>query len=232
MPLTEVETRLFTLPSDRDLIFYCYNGGRSQWAASLVGESEICKKNVYHLMGGLMAWEGKILPDYPKVQIFDEDLNLEQMLATAMDLEKGAWRFYQYALDKFSDDPIRSTFEQVSIAEKAHATRVYRFWKKFKQNPPPFDRLYQSLKGEILEGGNSFDDACRRLESIQKNVCPSVIDIAMTIEYSAFELYKLAAERTENPEARATFLSIAQAEKAHMRALTQAIKLCPTHESS
>ena len=27
MPLAEFETRLFTLPSDRDLIFYCANGG-------------------------------------------------------------------------------------------------------------------------------------------------------------------------------------------------------------
>lgn len=55
MPLAEVETRLFSLPAERDLIFYCHNGGRSQWAASLVGEGEVCQKNVYHLMGGLLA---------------------------------------------------------------------------------------------------------------------------------------------------------------------------------
>jgi rhodanese-related sulfurtransferase len=48
MPLTEVETRLFTLPSNRDLIFYCANGGRSQWAASLAGEGEVSKKTVFH----------------------------------------------------------------------------------------------------------------------------------------------------------------------------------------
>ncbi|MBT8367382.1 MAG: rhodanese-like domain-containing protein, partial [Deltaproteobacteria bacterium] len=35
MPLAEVEARLYSLPTDRDLIFYCHNGGRSQWAASL-----------------------------------------------------------------------------------------------------------------------------------------------------------------------------------------------------
>ena len=48
MPLSEVETRLFTLPSDRDLIFYCANGGRSQWAASLAGEAAVSGKSVYH----------------------------------------------------------------------------------------------------------------------------------------------------------------------------------------
>ena len=41
MPLAEVESRLFSLPTDRDLVFYCHNGGRSQWAASLAGEGEI-----------------------------------------------------------------------------------------------------------------------------------------------------------------------------------------------
>ena len=67
MPLTQVETRLYTLPSDRDLIFYCANGGRSQWAASLAGEGEVSTKTVYHLMGGMQAWEGKTLSGYPKV---------------------------------------------------------------------------------------------------------------------------------------------------------------------
>ena len=232
MPLTEVETKLFTLPSNRDLIFYCYNGGRSQWAASLVGESEICKKKVYHLMGGLLAWKGKVLPDYPKVQIFNKDQNLEQLLTTAMDLEKGAWRFYQHARDKFSQEPIRPILDQVSIAEKAHASLVYRFWKRFKHNPPTFDRFYHSLKGDILEGGQNFEDTCRQLEAIQYRGCQGIIDLAMTIEYSAFELYRVMAEITDDPDARETFITIAQAEKAHMRALTNAIRLCPEEQTN
>jgi rhodanese-related sulfurtransferase len=227
MPLSEVETRLFTLPSNRDLIFYCANGGRSQWAASLAGEAEVCTKTVYHLMGGMQAWEGKALSGYPKVRIFDKDQTLETLLATAMNLEKGAWRFYQYAISKFSDDPIRPTLEQVSIAEKAHATLIYRIWKKFQHNPPPFDRIYQGLEGEILEGGHNFEETCRHLDAVRKHGCASVIDLAMTIEYSAFELYRTMAERSENSEAQSTFLSIAQAEKAHMRALTRALDQCP-----
>ena len=232
MPLAEVETKLFTLPAERDLIFYCYNGGRSQWAASLAGGSEISKKTVYHLMGGLMAWKGKILPDYPKIRVFDKDQNLEQLLTTAMDLEKGAWRFYQYAKEKFGEDPIRPILDRVSIAEKAHASLVYRFWKTFKHNPPTFIRIYQSLEGKILEGGQNFEDTCRQLEAVQYRGCQGIIDLAMTIEYSAFELYRAMAERTDNPVARETFLTIAQAEKAHMRTLTNAIRLCPEEKTN
>ena len=45
-------------------------------------------------MGGLLARNGKILPGYPKVQIFDRTQELEQLLTIAMDLEKaicGLW---------------------------------------------------------------------------------------------------------------------------------------------
>jgi rhodanese-related sulfurtransferase len=232
MPLSEVETRLFTLPADRDLIFYCANGGRSTWAASLAGEGEVSNKTVYHLMGGMMAWEGKTLSGYPKVKIFDRDQTIEELLATAMDLEKGAWRFYQYAREKYNEDPIRLTLEQVSIAEKAHATLIYRFWQKFQHNPPPFDQVYQDLRGEILEGGHNFEETCRHLDSVQKHGCAAVIDLAMIIEYSAFELYRTMAERSEDSEAQSIFLSIAQAEKAHMRALTRAINQCPQNNRS
>ena len=83
-----------------------------------------------------------------------------------MDLEKGAWRFYRYAMDKFSEDPIHQIFEQISIAEKGHAKLIYRFFKKYKSNPPPFDKLYDSLKGEILEGGQGFKEACQNLEEV------------------------------------------------------------------
>ena len=183
-------------------------------------------------MGGMLEWQGKTLSGYPKVKIFNKEKSLENLLATAMDLEKGAWRFYQYAKEKYSEDPICLTLEQVSIAEKAHATLIYRFWQNLQDNPPPFDRVYQDLSGEILEGGHNFEETCRRLDSVQNHGCTAVIDLAMTIEYSAFELYRTMAERSENSEAQSIFLSIAQAEKAHMRALARAINQCPEHKKS
>jgi len=232
MPLPEVEAGLFSLPSDRDLIFYCRNGGRSQWAASLAGEGEVSEKNVYHLMNGILGWKEKILPGYPRVQIFEKDQNLEQLLKTAMDLEKGAWRFYQYVIDRYPEDPIRPILEQVSIAEKAHANLIYRFWRQFQKNPPLFARLYQELNGNILEGGQSFEDACRLLEAADTQGSPAVIDLAMAIEYSAFDLYRTMAEHTDNAEASSTFIAIAQAEKGHMRALTRALKISAEHETN
>ena len=232
MPLAEVETKLFSLPADRDLIFYCDNGGRSQWAASLAGESEVCQKSVFNLMGGLRNWQGTTLTGYPRVQIFDLDQEPDRLLGTAMNLEKGAWRFYRLASDKYSDDPIGRTFEQVAIAEQGHATLIYRFWQELEINLPPFDQLYQSLAGDILEGGRSFEDAWSMLETEAGRSCSAVIDLALTIEYTAFDLYRVMAERSAGSDSRETFLALAQAEKAHMHALARSVAQCTDPENA
>ena len=226
IPLAEVESRLFSLPTDRDLIFYCHNGGRSQWAASLVGEGEISQKAVYHLMGGLLAWDGITLSGYPKIQLFEKIQEPEKLLRTAMDLEKGAWRFYRFAMEKFNKDSIGQVLDQLSIAEMGHAKLIYRFLQKIEADPLPFDDYYNGLAGEILEGGLSFEEACDRLEALEKQSCTGIIDLALNIEYTAFDLCRAVAERTDDPEVRETFLSIAQAEKGHMRALARSIAKC------
>jgi len=231
MPLAEVEARLFSLPSDKDLIFYCSNGGRSQWAASLAGEAEVCQKAVYNLMGGILNWQGVSLTGYPRVRVFDKSQKPDRLLSAAMELEKGAWRFYLFAGDRFNDHLIGRTFEQIAIAEKSHATLIYRFWQKLETGPPPFEQLYQSLSGEILEGGRSFEDACDMLEAEAGRSCPAAVDLALNIEYAAFDLYRTMAERTAESEAREAFLALAQAEKAHMRALARSIAQCPDRQT-
>ena len=226
MPLAEVESRLFSLPTDRDLVFYCHNGGRSQWAASLAGEAEISEKSVYHLMGGLLAWEGTTLSGYPKIQLFEKIPEPENLLRAAMDLEKGAWRFYRYAIKKFNGDTIGQILEQLSIAEIGHARLIYRFIQKMEADPLPFDDFYNGLTGEILEGGLSFEEACGRLEALEKQSCTAIMDLALDIEYAAFDLCRAVAERTDDAQVSEAFLAIAQAEKSHMRALARSFSEC------
>jgi rubrerythrin len=174
-------------------------------------------------MNGILGWNDKVQQGYPKVQIFDTNQGLEKLLETAMDMEKGAWRFYQYAIGRYPDDPICPILKQVSIAEKAHAKLIYHFWRKTEKKPLAFERLYQNLKGNILEGGQSFEEACREMEAADNQGSPAIIDLAMAIEYAAFDLYRTMAEQAENAETRSIFLSIAQAEKAHMRTLARGL---------
>ncbi|MDY6988627.1 MAG: rhodanese-like domain-containing protein [Thermodesulfobacteriota bacterium] len=232
MPVRELVTDLSKLPSDKDLVFYCHSGGRSAAAATLVAEEEVSNKNIYDLEGGIMAWEGEALSDYPRVLVFDKSKTLPELLLVAMDLEKGALRFYDHLKQRYVSEPFSKTFAQLSLAEMAHAKSVYQYWKKTETDPPAFEAVFADLKGEILEGGENLIDTLGRAEALEGNMCMNFIELSLHIENAAFDLYRAMAEQTENQEARDAFLSIAQAEKKHMKTLIAAIGQCDEGESA
>jgi rubrerythrin/rhodanese-related sulfurtransferase len=226
IPLPELESRLYDLPDDQDLIFYCHSGGRSAYAATLAIEGEVTRKTVAHLVGGILAWNGTTLSDFPRVAVFDAATNLPDLLVTAMDLEKGAFRFYSGFLKTAAPETLRPTLAMLSKAEELHAHRVYRHLVHADPSTAPFDTLYAGLKGDILEGGQTFDDLVVRFTDMSGDVCIKIIEIALAIEFAAYDLYRTMAERTADPRAKSTFLDIAQAEKGHMRTLSRAIEQC------
>ena len=226
IPIRELASDLSGLPTDKDLVFYCHSGGRSAAAVTLAEEEEVSSKNIYDLEGGIMAWEGRVLPDYPKVQVFDKSRSLSDLLLVAMDLEKGALRFYNYVKVKFESQFFVETFQDLSMAEVAHAKAVYHWWKETGDDLPKFDEVFEDLKGEILEGGENLTDILRHAEAMEGNTCLNFIELALHIENSAFDLYRTMAEQAEHKEARDVFLTIAQAEKGHMKTLIEAIDQC------
>ena len=226
IPLGEVERRLFELPSDRDLVFYCRSGGRSAAAASLAVDAEVTEKSVAHLEGGMLGWDGQTLTGYPRLQLFDVAAPLPALLKTAMDLEKGAWRFYSEVVRRHPAAPFTRVFENLTTAEIGHARAVYAHRKKAVPEPPPFEDLYASLTGDVLEGGIDVTDAIERVEALEEPPCIGLIEWALHIEQSAYDLYRNTAERVEDPAAKNAFLTIAQAEKAHMRSLVTAVAAC------
>ena len=223
LPLMELETHLFDLPADRELVFYCRSGPRSEIAASLAAAAELSDLPIYNLIGGLMAWDGRKVSDFPKVQVFDHTRTISDLLMTAMDLEKGAYRYYRAILDRFSHLPFQPTIEQLSKAEEAHARLIYALWKPVQSDPRPFQAIFDELSGDILEGGETLDNVLASLDAIQTEVGLSILELSLLIEYRAYDLYRNLAERTEDKQARDSLLSIAQAEKTHMRRLSQAI---------
>jgi rhodanese-related sulfurtransferase/rubrerythrin len=226
IPLKELVANLSDLPSGKDLIFYCHSGGRSEAAATLAEEERVSSKDIYNLEGGIMAWDDRTVPDYPRVKVFDKSKGLSELLLIAMDLEKGAFRFYNYIKDKFTSEPFSKTFEQLSEEEIVHARAVYQYWKNNKSDSSEFETIFEKLKGEILEGGENLIDILKRATIIGGNTCMNIMELALNIENSSFDLYRTMAAQTDSKEAQDIFLSIAQAEKTHIKTLIDAIDLC------
>lgn len=226
IPIKELVANLSDLPSGKDLVFYCHSGGRSEAAATLAVEEKVSNKDIYNLEGGIMAWDERMVPDYPRVKVFDKSKSLSELLLIAIDLEKGAFRFYNYIKDRFVSEPFSKIFRQLSTEEIVHAKAVYQYWKNNESDPPEFETVFESLKGEILEGGENLIDILKRAAAIEGNTCLNLTELALNIENSSFDLYRTMAEQTDSKKAQEVFLSIAQAEKTHMKTLIDAIDLC------
>lgn len=226
MPLMQMESRLFDLPADRELVFYCRTGARSQVAAMLASEAELSDKSIYHLVGGILAWEGHKLSDFPRLQIFKTGAPSAEALMTAMNLEKGAYLYYRSVLASYGEEPLAPAIQALSLAEEGHARMIYAFWRRTQDDPPAFEDLFAGLAGDILESGDTLPDALARLAAGTSAPCLNILELSLEIEYRAYDLYRNLAEGESEPERRQAFLTIAQAEKKHMRTLSRALADC------
>lgn len=225
IPFSTIGTDVGELPYGIDLIFICRSGARSRAAAVLAADKFETTGKFYNLSDGLLSWDGKMLSRFPKVQALGEKNDFYDMLLAAMDLEKGAWNFYKSVLEKLPDAPFSDKIEYLSLAEADHAEALYNILIKKDSKLPEFEDMFHSMKGDILEGGISLDEALKSLDEIDSGSPLHILDLALDIEYSAFDLYRTAAELVDDQELKRILLGIATGEKNHMKKLAEAFAL-------
>lgn len=226
LPIMELVPRLFELPAERDLFFYCHSGGRSAAAAVLALEEEVCEAAIYNLSGGMLGWDGHSIEGAPRWHLFDTVTTTGERLHLAMDLEKGAQRFYEYVAERFKTAPFAATFARLAKAEVAHARTIHKFWQAETGEEDAFDNLFDDLKGEILEGGEGLEDILKQVSQLEESACLPLVEMALGIEYAAYDLYRTLADNSSDNGVKDAFMQLAQAEKAHMEALTKTISQC------
>lgn len=226
IPLDLLEDRMDELPRDREIFFYCRSGVRSQAACISALSSDHSFKKITNMTGGILAWQGHALTGMPKIEVFQNDLSESRLLFKSMDLEKAAEQFYEYLLQHHPDPRYIDAVTQLANAEVAHAKTIYEYWKHTVDDPTPFEILYQGLGGEILEGGEPLEQAISRIDSGESKTCMNLMEMALIIELSAYDLYRSMADQHEDASARQAFLHLAQMEKNHIQTVADIMPLC------
>ncbi len=226
IPLGDLVKNPHQLPEDRELIFYCASGSRSGVAAELTAESGAVRKTLYNMMGGMHAWEGGELTGFPQLRIFDLNSPIENLLTTAMKLEKGALSFYAEVRNRYLNTELETIFTRLGEAEMQHARAVYGYLKVRRTQVDDFDSYFHYLTADILEGGIPLETAVHALAEMDGDSCIAILEFALHIELSAYDLYRTVANQIEPAESRDMFLSLSQAEKGHMQTLAAALALC------
>jgi len=228
IPLGKIDSKISELPSDRDIIFYCAAGSRSRIAALMVAEQLETEATLFSLSGGIMAWESRLVHDFPKIVHFEGSGTLLDLLYKAIELEKGAFLFYSALVEKYEGHLFAKDLEPLAKAETAHARLIHGYMKTFSPGfNPDFDEVFNNLKGDVIEGGLGFKDLMRKLDSLaDRDLCLHVMETALDIEFSAYDLYKVMADKISDQSVSEVFISLAQAEKGHMKVIAKAIDRC------
>ncbi len=225
IPLDQVRFDPFVADPDRMLVFCCRHGVRSKVAALFAEDAGHDQDRLYHLEAGLEAYSGEILLALPRTDLFDTDASLVKMMETAIELEKGAFRFYSLSREKSREQALHPVFEKLAGDETAHARSVFNQMQQIAHQSIAFEDYFEHCSGRILEGGQSFDDAAAVFDDPSVS-CMDLMELAVEIEYTAYDLYRTMAETAEDESVRGFFLRMAQAEKKHLEALAASLDLC------
>ena len=229
IPLGELPQRVSELATGVDLLFYCRSGVRSRMAASIVADGDIEARNIYTVEGGILAWDGKPVEDFPRLRLFEEAATPEEILKLAIELEKGAWIFYSKILEKYPESKMAPAARSLEQLEKKHARTIFNILKKRPLTKPiseDFETFFNALKGDILEGGESVEEALVRIEKMGHDNCLSFGELAIEIEYRAYDVYKNLYIDSRDDDVGEVYRDLSEQEKGHALVVARHIKKC------
>ncbi len=229
IPLSELPQRISQVPSDIDLLFYCRSGKRSQMAASIVADSDIRTRNIYNIKGGILAWEGKPIEDFPRLKVFEGINDPEKILTLAIKLEKGAWIFYRAILEKYPDSRMAPAARSLEKLEKKHAMTIFNILQKRplkNRMTEDFEEFFARMDGDIMEGGETVEEALAKIDRVGPDNCLSFGELALEIEYRAYDMYKNLYVDSSEDEEKEIYRDLAEQEKGHALVVARHISKC------
>ncbi len=225
IPLSEIESRQPQVRQlkGRNAVFYCRSGGRSLRAATWASQV-VQLERVYNLVGGLSSWQGASLPEFPRFKAMDLSGGLDSLLHQALDIEKGTHALYELLLDQYAQGPVAVVVRALSEAEIAHARLVHGLLSATAESPlAGFEEMFDACPGKLVEGGESFVELVDRAKALAEEGDIALLEFALQIELSAYDLYKSLASMTTSEIAQGALLDLAQQEKRHSQQVLEAI---------
>ncbi len=224
LPLPELEHRLDELARmpEANKIFYCLTGRRSQRAAWLATQAGL--QGIGNLEGGIRAWSGEKSFAFPNLAVLSLQVDEAQLLLQAMNLEKGAERMYAALAGRFEAGPLSPLIAQLGQIEVSHARLLHeRRCALGVTTADDFLSVYESLPGDLLESGLELEEVIGMARAMPRQGQTELLELALEIEFKAYDLYRGLASRTQEAELRAVLLQLAEMEREHAHALMLAL---------
>lgn len=180
-------------------------------------------KNVYNMEGGIRAWKGMVAHGLPETGMayFSPAANVEEIVGLAWALEEGSKHFYQGVSEYFTDDPeAQKMFEWLVSAEENHEKHLLETYEELTGVQPDFVKLRakfsDSLSGTVMEGGIPVKEG---LEWIKGKDVSESLELAMSMEVNAYDLYVKMSRAIDDKPAQQIFEKLSEEEQIHLQKL-------------
>lgn len=220
IPIADLGSRLGEIDPEKPTLVYCAVGGRSRVAAQMLSGKGFTK--VINLTGGIKAWNGEkaILGEEKGLELFTGNESHERILIIACGLEMGLEEFYISMAETAKSEAAKELFQKLSLIEVKHRERIFQEYVRISGTDISLEEFTSGLVVPAAEGGMSTEEYIEFFGAGQESP-ESVIEMAMSIEAQALDLYSRASERLEQKESREFLSKMADEEHSHLLQLGQ-----------
>jgi rubrerythrin len=175
---------------------------------------------VINVSGGIKAWEDPVAfgSEELGLDLLTGNESIEETLIIAYSLEAGLQDFYVTMIDKVDADEVKSLFRKLSDIEVIHQNRILKEYVLITGKEIDRDTFESEQVEKAVEGGLTTDEYIRLFKP-DLNVLSDIVDLAMSIEAQALDLYTRVANRSTDERSRGALNKIAEEERVHLEQL-------------
>jgi rubrerythrin len=172
------------------------------------------------MTGGIDAWNGLVSRAEVDqgIYLIEGDESPEEILSLAYGLEDGTYRFYSTLAEGSTEREVGQLFEKLAKAEINHKNNIWESYRALTAGRLTREAFETETVPKTMEGGKTPDQVlAEHPDSIQNS--RDAIELAMSLETDALDLYLRMVQKTQKEEAKAVFFAIVTEEKSHLKRL-------------
>jgi rubrerythrin len=195
---------------------------RSRAAASQL--ADLGFSEVYSLEGGINAWNGAVAEGFPETRMsyFSSAATPQELIALAWLLEEGSRAFYDGVVHLLGDEDSQSLFKGLVAAEEHHKASLEELYEDVsgttREEGFPGSVIGGEPAEEYMEGGITVREG---LEWVRGRGTKDVLELSMTLEANAYDLYLKMEGSLTDTASRRVFQTLSKEEKAHLERITE-----------
>ncbi len=177
-------------------------------------------ENVYNVAGGFKGWKSEAAfgKEELGLELFTGDESPEKTLVVAYSLEAGLRDFYLSMITEVKNNDTKDLFQKLSEIEVKHQDRIFNEYITITGKSVDRKEFEKRTVSKEIEGGLTTKEYMNLFQPDLESM-EDIIELAMSIEAQALDLYMRAADKTGNPQSIKVLTQIADEERTHLAQL-------------